>query len=228
MTDVADLLRFSEEVGNLKHVPRRGWILKGIQDPESVAVSREPASTFPSLSRLTCLAFLSPQDHMYRMAVLAMSLPPVANCDMSKVLQMCLVHDLAESRVGDITPDDGIPVDEKHRLEREAMTAMCALLPPSDGQRLLDLYSEYEKHESEEAKLTKDLDIFDFVHQAFVYEKRGLQEGRSLVSMGLQRFFDCGSHVSSPQVKQLVDRLMSERQLLVQQHSTAHDDPSAP
>ena len=58
MTDVADLLRFSEEVGNLKHVPRRGWILKGIQDPESVAVSREPASTFPSLSRLTCLAFL--------------------------------------------------------------------------------------------------------------------------------------------------------------------------
>lgn len=36
---IHNLLLFSEEVGNLKDTERRGWVLKGIQQPESVAVS---------------------------------------------------------------------------------------------------------------------------------------------------------------------------------------------
>lgn len=39
------------------------------------------------------------QGHMYRMAVLSMTLDPVPGCDMEKVLKMCLVHDLPESRL---------------------------------------------------------------------------------------------------------------------------------
>ena len=31
---------------------------------------------------------------------------------------MCLVHDLAESIVGDITPSDGISKDKKFQLEK--------------------------------------------------------------------------------------------------------------
>lgn len=30
---------------------------------------------------------------------------------------MCLVHDMAESIVGDLTPHCGVPVEEKHRRE---------------------------------------------------------------------------------------------------------------
>ena len=43
--DVSNLLKFSEEVGNLKDVQRRGWVLKGIQNPESVAVSLSALSS---------------------------------------------------------------------------------------------------------------------------------------------------------------------------------------
>lgn len=42
---VNDLLTFSEEVGNLKNTDRRGWVFKGIQKPESVAVSIDIEST---------------------------------------------------------------------------------------------------------------------------------------------------------------------------------------
>jgi len=41
--------------------------------------------------------------------------------DYSKVIQMSLIHDIAECIVGDITPFDGIAEDEKHQREFSAM-----------------------------------------------------------------------------------------------------------
>jgi putative hydrolase of HD superfamily len=41
---------------------------------------------------------------MYRMAMLALALPAVPDMDMGKVMRMCLVHDFAETRIGDLTP----------------------------------------------------------------------------------------------------------------------------
>lgn len=58
---------------------------------------------------------------MYRMAVMAMALKPIEGCDMGKVVQLALVHDMAECKVGDITPHDNVAPDEKHRRESEAM-----------------------------------------------------------------------------------------------------------
>jgi 5'-deoxynucleotidase YfbR-like HD superfamily hydrolase len=37
--------------------------------------------------------------------------------DKNKLLKICMVHDLAESVVGDITPHDGVSKEEKRRLE---------------------------------------------------------------------------------------------------------------
>jgi putative hydrolase of HD superfamily len=53
---------------------------------------------------------------MYRMGLMAMVLES-PNLDMNRCGQMALVHDLAESIVGDITPWCGIDKEEKHRLE---------------------------------------------------------------------------------------------------------------
>lgn len=41
--------------------------------------------------------------------------------DVSKMVRMSLVHDMAECITGDITPYDKISEDEKHRRESEAM-----------------------------------------------------------------------------------------------------------
>ena len=58
-------------------------------------------------------------------------------------------------------------------------------MPPIPKEALIQLYSEYEKHESVEAKLTKDLDRFDMVQQAFEYEKSLRQSQRMVGKNGL-------------------------------------------
>lgn len=50
---------------------------------------------------------------------------------------MCLVHDMAECIVGDITPHCGVSVDEKHRQEEEAMKTLVNLVPELAGEDLM-------------------------------------------------------------------------------------------
>lgn len=57
---------------------------------------------------------------MYRMAVMAMTLKPVDGTDMNKVIQMALSHDMAECKIGDITPHCKVSAEEKERLEMSA------------------------------------------------------------------------------------------------------------
>lgn len=54
-------------------------------------------------------------------------------------MQMTLIHDLAECIVGDITPYCGIPPDEKHRMEDEAMEEICKLLGDK-GPEILQIF----------------------------------------------------------------------------------------
>lgn len=54
----------------------------------------------------------------------------------SRCLKMCLVHDMAESIVGDLTPHCGVSVEEKHRQEEAAMETLIKLVPELSGEDL--------------------------------------------------------------------------------------------
>ncbi|XP_076171728.1 5'-deoxynucleotidase HDDC2 [Ptiloglossa arizonensis] len=142
-----NLQEFMELLGRLKHMKRTGWVMKNISNPETIA------------------------GHMYRMAILSFLVDNEENLDKVKIMQMTLIHDLAECIVGDITPHCGIPPDEKHRLEDDAMEKICRLIGDK-GPIILEMFREYEKQESPEAKYVKDLDILDLIMQAYEYEKR--------------------------------------------------------
>lgn len=146
---------------------------------------------------------------MYRMAMLAMTMDPVADCDMNKVVRMCLVHDLAETRVGDITPYDGVSPDDKHRMETEAMSSIAALLKPNAQKEVIQLFEEYEAHESPEARLTKDLDIFDMILQAFEYEKKSVKESTALPD--LEEFFSHIQRIGNTEIQGWCTQLVKER-----------------
>jgi putative hydrolase of HD superfamily len=147
----AEMLRFLRLAGRLKETSRAGWGLRGIGDGESVA------------------------DHSFRVGLLALVLardadPPL---DRERCVAMALVHDLAESIVGDITPYDGISGEEKNRRERGAMERLAALL--GDGE-VLRLWEEYQAAETAEARFVKDLDRLETVLQAAEYEEaRGVE-----------------------------------------------------
>eukprot|EP00241_Pyramimonas_parkeae_P007805 CAMPEP_0114251626 /NCGR_PEP_ID=MMETSP0058-20121206/15375_1 /TAXON_ID=36894 /ORGANISM="Pyramimonas parkeae, CCMP726" /LENGTH=174 /DNA_ID=CAMNT_0001365449 /DNA_START=343 /DNA_END=867 /DNA_ORIENTATION=- len=91
--------------------------------------------------------------------------------DQNKCIKMALAHDLAEAVVGDITPHDNVPKEDKQRMEREAMQNMCAELGSAAAQQLMDLWEEYEAGSSPEAVLLKDLDKLEMILQAHEYEK---------------------------------------------------------
>lgn len=99
-------------------------------------------------------------------------LSPEMSLDRIKCMKMALVHDLAESIVGDITPYCGIAREEKMRRELEAINVIADLLPQMNSEELLNLYHEYESQDSTEAQFVKDCDRYDMIQQAFEYEKR--------------------------------------------------------
>jgi len=82
------------------------------------------------------------------------------------VLSMCLVHDIAEIVVGDLTPHDDIRGEEKRRLEREAMMKIAP--------QWVGLFDEYEQGKTEEAQFVKTMDKLDMGLQAMNYQQQSL------------------------------------------------------
>lgn len=118
----------------LKDVLRQGWVNAGVESPESVAA------------------------HSWGMAILALKLcPPELNLE--RVLTLCLVHDLPEVVVGDLTPSD----DRSTKAEDER-AAMAQLAP-----EWVPLLDEYEAQSSPEAVFVRSLDKMDMALQAKLY-----------------------------------------------------------
>lgn len=150
--------------------------------------------------------------HMYRMAMLSFLVDNEENLDKVKIMQMALIHDLAECIVGDITPHCGVPPDEKHRREDEAMEDICKLLGDK-GPIILEIFREYEKQESAEAKYVKDLDRLDLIMQAFEYEERDKIPGQ------LEEFFASTSgKIRHPFINKIASEITARREAL--QHNS--------
>ena len=86
-------------------------------------------------------------------------------------MEIALVHDLAEMRVGDLprTASRYFPEGAKKEAERAAMDEILAPLPA----RSRDLYAEYEAAESAEARLVKACDKLQLMVKVAVYEGWG-------------------------------------------------------
>ncbi|CAM6127751.1 unnamed protein product [Calypogeia fissa] len=152
---VSNTIQFLTLCQRLKTTKRTGWVNHGLKESESIA------------------------DHMYRMAIMALVLSDgVPGVNKDRCVKMAVVHDLAEAIVGDITPSDGVPKEEKSRMEREAMDQMCSMLGNGDAaQEMKELWQEYENNATPEAKLVKDFDKVEMILQAQEYEQ---QQGKHL------------------------------------------------
>lgn len=102
-------LDLASTVGVLKQVKRTGWILQGVEHPESVL------------------------DHSYRMAFLALVLSDEFGWNKQKVVDMCLIHDLGESVIGDIKWEHGkrvlVSPEKKHQDEKKTIRELFQNIP---------------------------------------------------------------------------------------------------
>lgn len=129
-------------LGQLKDLPRSGWLCKSVQNPESVA------------------------DHSFGVALLTLLLAP-EHLDRNKCLKLAIVHDLSEAIVGDYTPFDNISREEKSNLETKAQKKLVSEL---ESAELAELFAEYEANQTPEAQFVHDIDRLEAVIQAKYYE----------------------------------------------------------
>jgi putative hydrolases of HD superfamily len=133
---------FLQAAGNLKRLSRKGWILRKVPNPESVA------------------------DHSFRTALMAMLLSKKCGYDEDKCTKMALLHDLAEAIAGDITPGE-MTQNRKMKAENAAATILFENEP-----RLKRIWKEYAAQETREAKFVFELDKLEMMLQAAEYQDK--------------------------------------------------------
>jgi putative hydrolase of HD superfamily len=108
-------------------------------------------------------------EHTLRVVWIALLLAAVeGQGDSGKIVKMALVHDLGESRTGDVNQVQSLYV---RRDEEHAVADMLTGTPLAD--EMLDLLREYEARESVEAQIVKDADHLDVEFELGEHTMRG-------------------------------------------------------
>lgn len=77
--------------------------------------------------------------------------------DELKAIKLALIHDIVEIYAGDIIAFDAVARKDKERIEAEALTKLMSVCPEFSYQ-LYELWHEFEKKETIEAKIAKAAD----------------------------------------------------------------------
>jgi putative hydrolase of HD superfamily len=132
----------------LDRVPRSGYLLRGVAEPESVT------------------------EHCWHVLFLVWTLGArIDGIDLFRAVEIALVHDLAELRIGDLprTSSHYFPEGAKKTAEAAAMADILAPLPA----RAFQLYEEYQQGKTPEALLVKACDKLQLMIKVAVYERWG-------------------------------------------------------
>jgi putative hydrolase of HD superfamily len=144
---LAGLGAFLHEAGHLKNLPRSGWLLLGIRQPESVA------------------------EHSFRVGLVGIALAAMEGADPGRTAALCLMHDVHESRIGDVPSVGRAYVTT---AVPQAVTAhQTAAMPDETASVFQEITAEYEDVETLESKVAHDADKIETLLQATEYAAQG-------------------------------------------------------
>jgi putative hydrolases of HD superfamily len=149
---VGRVLTLFEAIHPLDRVPRAGYVLRGVAEPESVSAHSHFLAV---LTLLFCERY--PADY-----------------DRGRALAMALVHDLPEARLMDIPMPyaDAYLSEAKHRAEQAIADDLLGPLPGS----LAQLHQEFTDAATPEARLLRGLDKAQMMIKVLCYDRE--QRGR--------------------------------------------------
>lgn len=130
--------------------------------------------------------------------------------DLFKCMKMCLIHDMAESIVGDITPVDGIAKPEKSRREAETMDYISKNLLGKvygglAGTEIREIWQEYEDSKTLDSLFVHDLDKMELLMQMVEYEKRAQK------TLDLGEFAYVATRIVLPETQKWAEEVLKER-----------------
>jgi len=100
--------------------------------------------------------FANVAEHMFRMLWIALILAKKEGADVDTVLRIALVHDITESRTGDVH------TLTRHYVQRDEANALADMTADTSFEaEAKELMDEYHRRETLEAKVVKDADILD-------------------------------------------------------------------
>ena len=109
-------------------------------------------------------------EHSYMMSVMAMIMSDMKNLNTEKIIKMSILHDWAESKIGDFMPDE-ITVEKKTELEEYAMAELLDDLPSKIKNDYYNIWNDYKENLSEESRFVHELDKLEMALQGKIYEK---------------------------------------------------------
>ena len=175
--------RIVEAVLRLKETKRRGWVERGIADAESVAC------------------------HSYSLAVLALIEAQQRGLDTLKAVATALLHDLAESLTGDLTPEmktaKGREAAEKD--EQETLKQLLEDLPETQKSWLQSLIKEYYEESTPEAKLIRQLDRVEMALQAQHYFEDGKIKKKDIADEFIRSSLN---EIEDPKLREFITKMM--------------------
>ena len=147
-------------VQHLKLLPRTGWFFAGITQPESVAEHSFAVSW---------LAILLAEQVNHTWESQGLTAP----LDLGKIMQIALVHDLAESVLTDLPKRSTELIGKavKHQAEATVMQELFRQMP--NGAQYVACWQEYADGVTPESRLVRDADKLEMLHQALCYEQGG-------------------------------------------------------
>jgi len=165
-----NILNFLIEINKLKEMPRRGWVIRRVENPETIA------------------------EHTFRMTLAVWLLGQKKKLNIRKAIKIALFHDLCEIYSGDITPFFyylHLPRNEKKRTrilmkwvrlsekekkrrgnmkfgkEKNALLKLIKNFPQK--KEIFNSWLDYEKGISREGKFVKQIDRIEPMIQAIEY-----------------------------------------------------------
>lgn len=187
-----NLLNFLSEIGKLKKMSRRGWVINRIKNPESIA------------------------EHIFRTAIMTWILgEKKGGLNIERLLKMSLIHDLCEVYAGDTTPYDTVlpknekklkelmktwprfsatekkkMVREKYKKELKALEKLISKLPLDLKKEIKNLWLDYEKGLTPEGRFFQQADRIENFLQALEYWKRYKKPPQKPWWLWAREFFD--------------------------------------
>lgn len=166
-----EILNFLIEANKLNEVSRTGWILRKVQNPETIA------------------------EHSFGMAIMSWLLAASKNLNVKRAIKIALSHDLCEVYAGDITPNlyyrlpksgkarkkilmkwARLSKKEKEKIEKvkfkkekEGLLRLIKNMPPSIKRDIFSCWLDFERGLSKEGKFVNQINRIETLVQSIKY-----------------------------------------------------------
>ena len=99
-------------------------------------------------------------EHAWHMAIMSWLLREYSNedVDITKVMLMCLIHDIVEIDAGDTYAYDAESLKTQKEREEQAKERIFSLLPEDQKAELIALFDEFEGYQTAESRFAHAMD----------------------------------------------------------------------